>query len=227
MAADARKLLPRPGERVYCMHYILVAVPARVLRHRPIGCGYLNGLVEPPRGECQGVVKAVLSFVEVLAKKIMRGVAIVAGGYRLVARFCPGIQMPLHDVAIRAGCRIVRQVGAAFSEDESVRAYPHGAADQARQQCRHQTDAAYRALDGTSHVCTATETGLAMGTEVHVIATKREHAAWLASKPRAILARTRVASRPESCLRCIDGGNLCRPPEPQVTGSNPAGRLVR
>ena len=177
MAADARKLLPRPGQRVYRMHYILVAVPARVLRHRPIGCRYPNGLVEPPRRECQGVVKAVLSFVEVLAKKIMRGVAVVADGYCVVTRFCPGIQMPLHDVAIRAGCRIVGQVGSAFSVNESVGAYPHGAANQARQQCRHQANAADRALDGTSHVCTATETGLNMESEVHMIATKREHAA--------------------------------------------------
>src|SRR5688572_17122944 len=60
----------------------------------------------------------------VLAEEIVRGMAIVAGGYGAVAGLQPGVIVILHDVAVRAGLRIVGEVRAAARVDKGIPADP-------------------------------------------------------------------------------------------------------
>jgi len=73
--------------------------------------------------------KAVLRLGEILRNETGRRVAIVARGYRAMTRLGVGIQMIAHDVAIRAGVRIVAQVRVALGINESECAEAERGAD--------------------------------------------------------------------------------------------------
>ena len=69
-----------------------------------------NIVWKSPRRKSKRVEESVLNLGRVLARKIMRSVAIVASSHRAVRRFDPRIVILLHDVAVRARLRIVRKI---------------------------------------------------------------------------------------------------------------------
>jgi len=70
---------------------------------------YLIGKVTG--GECQRVEKSVPRLAVVFAQEIMRSMAVIAGSELAVRRFYPSVELFAHDVAIRAGCGIICQIG--------------------------------------------------------------------------------------------------------------------
>lgn len=67
-------------------------------------------LVEILQREGLGVFKAVFGLSQVFADQVVRHVAIITGGNRMVTRLLPAIILVLHDVAIRTGRRRVSQI---------------------------------------------------------------------------------------------------------------------
>ena len=59
--------------------------------------------------------------------------AIVAVGYRLVRRFEPGIEVPLHDMAIGTRGGIIGKIGGSVRVIEGVRADTSGSTNEAPQ----------------------------------------------------------------------------------------------
>lgn len=76
----------------------------------------------------------MIGLGEVLAEKILRHVAIVAGGDGVVRRLLPAIEMLVHDVAVDARVGIVREITEPLSEIECVAAHAReNAAQRAKQ----------------------------------------------------------------------------------------------
>ena len=61
--------------------------------------------------------------------------AIVAGSDGAVARLDPARKVSLHDVAVRARLRVVREVGPTLCVDESVDADADGQPDNDEEKC--------------------------------------------------------------------------------------------
>ena len=88
-----------------------------------------DGLVEIPRRELERVPKAVLRLGVVLAQKITRSVTVVARRDAVVRRLDPAFVLFVHDVAVDAGCGIVREVGVTLGIPERVGAQTGGDAE--------------------------------------------------------------------------------------------------
>jgi hypothetical protein len=73
------------------------------------------------------MVIPVHGFCGVFADEVMRQVAVHAGGGRVMARLLPALVLRQHDVAIRAGGRIVAQVRKPFriEQRENTEACQH------------------------------------------------------------------------------------------------------
>src|SRR5262245_39912684 len=65
----------------------------------------------------------------VFADKICRGVATVAGRNRAVGRLEPAVEFLLHDMAVGAGRRIIREVGPTLGISEGINTNADGNTD--------------------------------------------------------------------------------------------------
>lgn len=112
VAADAghlfrRLFVLRNGYRV---HHVLVTIPAGLLRDVAIKFGDPDRFVKAARCEVVRMPESIPRLYGVLAGKIMRRVAIVAGRDRVVARFKPAVVLVVHYVAVCARRGVVAQV---------------------------------------------------------------------------------------------------------------------
>lgn len=78
--------------------------------------------------ESNGMVVPVLRLGEILADEILRRMAVVTPGHRLVAGFGPGIQVVLHNVTVCTGVGIISQVRGPLGIVESERTKANGKA---------------------------------------------------------------------------------------------------
>src|SRR5262249_19200205 len=65
----------------------------------------------------------------IFADEICRGVAAVAGGNRAMRRLEPAVELLLHDMAVSAGRRIIREVGPPLGIGEGIDADANGNTD--------------------------------------------------------------------------------------------------
>src|ERR1044072_3594043 len=100
------------------LRHVLVAGAARALRHLVVVFVDANRLVERARREVERMPEAVARFGVVLAHKVVRRVAVVAGGDGAVRGLDPAVELLAHDVAVGARLRGVRQVRVAARVDE-------------------------------------------------------------------------------------------------------------
>jgi hypothetical protein len=73
--------------------------------------------------------EAVRCFYRVFADEVCRRVAAIAACHRAVRRLEPAVELLAHDVAVRAGLRVIRQIGPAPGICESVYADTDSDAD--------------------------------------------------------------------------------------------------
>src|SRR5437660_1752627 len=78
----------------------------------------------PAGGEIERVPESVIGLYRVFPENVVRSVAVIAGGRRVMARFQPGIVLRAHHVAIGAGRRIVGEVGVSLGINKGVAAKP-------------------------------------------------------------------------------------------------------
>ena len=110
----------KEGAGIYLVSDLRMTMPARVLSHRAAAGLHGNRLMEIAGRESVGMPKTVVRLRPVFTHEVVRRMAIVAGGHRAVARLHPGIIMVLHDMAVRARFRVVREVRSATGVDERV-----------------------------------------------------------------------------------------------------------
>ena len=89
---------------------VFVTAAAGVFRDLVIEPGDLDGVRVIAAGEVKRVPESVVSFHCILADEVVRGMAIVTGRYRVVARLLPGVILRLHDVAIGARRGVIRHI---------------------------------------------------------------------------------------------------------------------
>ena len=106
----------------------LVTAAARLFGYPAIAFGDLDRLVETVRSEVVRVPEAVRGLGVVLAKKVVRCVAVVAGRDGVVARFLPGVVLVIHYVAVSTARRIVAQVRVTLGVNKGVNADAGGKA---------------------------------------------------------------------------------------------------
>ena len=132
VAADARTWsLSAARAGIDVVDDVLMTFAAGIFRHAPAAFLDLDRVVKIAGGEGERMKEAVLGLREVFGHEAGRRVAIVAGGDRAMARLHPGIEMVLHDVAVGAGLRVVREIRPAVGVDEGV------ATDSCRQPKQH------------------------------------------------------------------------------------------
>src|SRR6185295_4617171 len=102
------------------LHYGFVATPAGRLRDRAAKGGGPDRLREAAVGEVIRVHDAVPGLGPVLADQVVRHVAVVADGHRVVASLQPAVVLLVHDMAVRAGPGVVGEVRPAFRVPERV-----------------------------------------------------------------------------------------------------------
>ena len=132
VAADAREAITVGGAAgIDVVSDVRVAMPAGILRHRAAAGLHGNRLMEI--AGCEGVrmPEAVIGLRPVFAKEVVRRVAIVAGRHRTVTGLHPGIIIILHDVAVSARFRVVREIRPAAGVNEGI------ATDSCRQPKQH------------------------------------------------------------------------------------------
>lgn len=120
------------------MHYVLMAVQARSLRHARIARFDLNRIVVVLQSEGQRMEKTIVGFSNPLTNKIVGQVTIVAHRHRVMAARLPRVQVGLHDVTVGAGFRFVAQVTGTLTIAESEGGGPRQQSQQDRKQ--HHTD---------------------------------------------------------------------------------------
>ncbi len=76
-----------------------------------------------------GMPEAVFGFDEILGNKVVRGVAIVAAGHRVVAGLLPAVILLAHDVAIHARGGIAAEVRGARGVVKSETSQPGAYSD--------------------------------------------------------------------------------------------------
>ncbi len=101
--------------RQHGMNEIPVATQTSILSHSAISGFDLDRFVKILQGERQRVKEPVVRLGDPLAQKVVRQMAIVADGDVPMPRVQPGIVVILHDVAIRAGQRIIAQITGALT----------------------------------------------------------------------------------------------------------------
>ena len=104
------RLAPSRRPVVDCFRNRFVTVPACVLGYIVIARRDAQRIRKVARREIERMPEAIARFGHVLADHVVRRVAIVADRNRAVTRLCPRCIVLAHDVAIRAGRRIVRHV---------------------------------------------------------------------------------------------------------------------
>lgn len=116
---DARQFfgLMRPVHRA---DDVGMALLAGVLGYPAISLVDLNPIRIPPRCEVERMPEPVRGFRGVLASKTRWRMAIVAGGYRPVARLDPTVVLLVHYVAIGARSRIIAQIRIPLRVDKRI-----------------------------------------------------------------------------------------------------------
>ena len=103
-----------------------MASPAGILDDPVVKFRDLNGVRVISAGEVERVPESVVGFDRVLSDDVVRRVAVIAGGHRMVARFHPGIVLRPHHVAVRTSGGVVGQVRVPLGVDEGLGAKADG-----------------------------------------------------------------------------------------------------
>ena len=108
MTVEARSLIFFSAVSFDRCHDIRVTFTARTFGDLATALGDLNRIRETSHREIIRMPETVSSLGPVFADKIVRGMAVVAGGDVSMTALDPTIQLLLHDMAIGAGLGIVR-----------------------------------------------------------------------------------------------------------------------
>ena len=106
-----------------------MAITAGLLGDLPAVRLDLNIVLVAADGEEKRMPEAVGRLGRILADKVCRSVAAIAGRHRAVRRLEPAVELLLHNVAVGAGRRIVSQIGPTLGIGKSVGADADGDAD--------------------------------------------------------------------------------------------------
>ena len=82
---------------------------------------------------------AIAGFGQPFADEIVRDMAIVASGDRVMTSFLPTVELLAHNVTIGAGTRVIRQVGQSVSIEKGIAADTGQHPNQNNQKCFHDT----------------------------------------------------------------------------------------
>lgn len=99
-----------------------MTLAARFFRIREAALRNANVVFEPAGGEIVRMPEAVARLRHVLADEVRRRVAIVTDRRVAMAGLEPRVVLFVHDVTVRAGGRIVSQVGVSARVNKRVRA---------------------------------------------------------------------------------------------------------
>ena len=135
------------------VHYIsvngrgdrLVASPAGVLDDAVIEFRDLNCVRVISAGEVERMPETVVRLYGVFTDDVVRCVAVIAGGYGVMARFHPAVILRLHDMAVCTCRRVICHVGVSLGVEERISAKADGDSED---YSRNETDRD-RALHGT------------------------------------------------------------------------------
>ena len=135
MTTHTRHLGARSVAGVDVFDDAFVTLSAGAFRDAAIARFYPERVWEIARSEGKGMPKSVIGFGQILRDEAVRSVAIVACGGRTMAALNPGVEVVLHDVAIRAGCGVIGKIGGAFRIDEGVAGNPRRDANHRPDNC--------------------------------------------------------------------------------------------
>src|SRR5581483_8582653 len=110
---------------------------ARVFSDLVVELRNFNGVRIMAAGEVEGVPEPVVRLHGIFSDRVMRGMAIVTGCDRMMAGLQPGIVLRLHNMTIRAGGRVIGEIGISLGVDESVGAKTYG---DPKKKCRRDTN---------------------------------------------------------------------------------------
>ena len=97
---------------------------AGILHHLVIELGDLDRVGISAAGEIEGMPESVVCLHRIFPHNVVRSVAIVAYRHRVMAGLHSRVVLRLHQVAVRAGSRIVRQVGVSLGINKGVSRSP-------------------------------------------------------------------------------------------------------
>ena len=121
VTTDTRDLArPGVGGRAHRLDDGLVAAAAVRLGDRPAGRQRADWLGERAGGEVERMPEAVAGLRRILGHERVGHVTVVAHGDRAMAALDPAVVLLVHDVAVRAGPRVVGHVGPASRVGERV-----------------------------------------------------------------------------------------------------------
>ena len=110
VAVDAQEHLASGFGRQHLMHEVRMAVQARVLRHAPVPRFDLDRFMEILQREGERMKEAVVCLGDPFAERMVREVAIITRGYMFMTARLPRVIVVVHDVAVGAGGRVIRQI---------------------------------------------------------------------------------------------------------------------
>src|SRR5580765_4414395 len=128
----------------------LMAMPACAFHHLKVKLGDLDIVWVFVGGEIKRVEETVARFHRVLSDEIVRCVAVIAGGRRVVAGLDPAAVLVIHRVAVGAGPGIVRQVGITPGVNKSVSANTKSYANQYHQHELQRRNASHPEISATA-----------------------------------------------------------------------------
>ena len=101
-------------------HHRLMAVSTGLLGHPTVAFVDLYRFVECIGREIVRVPKSVRSFRVILPEEVMGRMTVVAGGNGFVTGLQPAAVLLVHDMAVRAGARVVAEIGISLRIHERV-----------------------------------------------------------------------------------------------------------
>lgn len=136
MAADTVKLfiVDHPVRGNFA-HKVPVTIQTVGIQYRAISRLNANWIAKIPKRKGDGMMIAVPGLRHPFAEKVMRHVAIVAGGERVVTGFFPAVILALHDVTVHTRLWIVRKIGRA---PRIVKCVPAGTQQYPQQRTKQQ-----------------------------------------------------------------------------------------
>ena len=113
------------------MDEFAVAIDTTRLQNAAVFLFDLNGFVKVLKRESLRMVVSILSLRHVFAEEIVGEMAVDTRCDGMVAGFLPGVELRLHDVAIRAGLGVGAEVGQSFGvlKSETRHARVHSAGE--------------------------------------------------------------------------------------------------
>ena len=106
--------------------YLFVTVAASKFSDPPIAFRHPDRFMKSVGGEIVRMPEAVRGFRHVLANKTRRCMTIIADGDCMMTRLYPTVVLVVHDVAIRARCWVVTEVGITLRVDKREATNPDG-----------------------------------------------------------------------------------------------------